>query len=242
MIIRRTQTSKLSKFLLIVCNTYTNITPTSASLKNVDIRRRSRHYHHSVPVKHSGYRRTSMFMDNEFIELRLPSDMKNSYMSSIPDRASVDEATILWIETVTSGLLDAPERVTRLYARDAILWGTVSDEVRTSPIQILKYFEHFARVPGLRLIPESLRSCVQIYGNIALSSGYYSFSCSPKNPNGPPKIICGRYTFVYRRLPTPREDGLVWEIVNHHSSIIPTPPSDLSNTNGCSQGFIMTIA
>ncbi len=239
MIIHTPQKSKLTKFMIIFYSTCSRVI---ASSKNMDIRRRSRHYHHSVPVKHSTYRRTPMLTDNDLINFTRPSAMKHSYTSSVPERASVDDATILWIETVTSGLLDAPERVTRLYARDAILWGTVSDEVRTTPEKILKYFEHFARVPGLRLIPESLRSCVQIYGNIALSSGYYSFSCSSKNPNGPPKIIHGRYTFVYRRLHTPREDGVVWEIVNHHSSIIPIPPSDLTNTNGCTAGSVLMIA
>ena len=240
MIVRTIQKSKLAKVVFVACATNSNFTHVIASSKLTNLRGRSHQYNYSVPVRHSARRYSATLTDNKFKDFRTLSDVKESY--SVPDRTSVDDATIIWIETVTSGLIDAPQRVTRLYSRDAILWGTVSDQVRTTSDQILNYFEHFARVPGIRLIPESLRSCVQIYGNIALSSGYYSFSCSPKNPNGPPRIIHGRYSFVYRRLHTPREDGLMWEIVNHHSSIIPNPPPDLSNTNECRAGSILTIA
>lgn len=242
MIVRTIQTSKIAKVVFVACATNSNFAHVIASSKHAKIRARLHQYNYSVPLSHSRHRYSSTVTDNKFNNLRRHSNMKDSYSDPVPDRASVDDATILWIETVTSGVLDAPQRVTRLYAQDAILWGTVSDQVRTTPDQILDYFEHFARVPGIRLIPESLRSCVQIYGNIALSSGYYSFSCSPKNTNGPPRIIHGRYSFVYRRLSSPHKEGVMWEIVNHHSSIIPNPPPDLSNINECSAGSILTIA
>ena len=152
MIVRTIQRSKLAKVVFVACAAKTNITDAGASSKYTNIRGRSHQYNYSVPVSHSGYRYNSTLTDNKFNNLRRPYDMKYSY--SVPDRTSVDDATILWIETVTSGLIDAPERVSRLYARDAILWGTVSDQVRTTSDQILNYFEHFARVPGIRLIPE----------------------------------------------------------------------------------------
>lgn len=240
MVLRTIQTSKLAKIVFVVCATNANYTHVIASSKHANIRGRTHQYNYSVPVRHSGHRYSNTLTNNKFNDLSKSSIMKDTY--SVPDRTSVDDATILWIETVTSGLIDAPQLVTRLYARDAILWGTVSNQVRTTPDEILNYFEHFARVPGIRLIPESLRSCVQIYGNIALSSGYYSFSCSPKNPNGPPRFIHGRYSFVYRRVPTPYKNGVMWEIVNHHSSVIPNPPPDLSNTNECNPSSILTIA
>lgn len=233
------QSSMLVVALLVACATFA---PAAASSKRADMRGPSRQYDYSAPAPRPRRRRVPVPSEHDLLDVREPPAVEDSYMSSAPDRASVDDATTLWIRTVTSGLPDAPQRVARLYARDAILWGTVSDEVRTTTDQILQYFEHFARVPGLRLIPESLRSSVQIYGNVALSSGYYSFSCSPKTPNGPPKIIHGRYTFVYRRLPTPREDGVEWEIVNHHSSTIPTPPADLGKTSGSAASSISVVA
>ena len=46
----------------------------------------------------------------------------------------------MWKETVTLGTEDAPRKTADLYAEDAVLWGTVSEEVRETPEQIYDYF------------------------------------------------------------------------------------------------------
>lgn len=48
--------------------------------------------------------------------------------------------TIVWKETVTEGEKDTPRKTADLYAKDAVLWGTVSEEVRETPEQIYDYF------------------------------------------------------------------------------------------------------
>ena len=48
--------------------------------------------------------------------------------------------TAVWKDTVTMGKADTPRKVADLYAPDATLWGTVSEEVRDTPEQIYAYF------------------------------------------------------------------------------------------------------
>lgn len=56
------------------------------------------------------------------------------------DRKAVAATTAIWKDTVTSGTYDAPKKTAALYAADATLWGTVSEEVRDTPQQIYAYF------------------------------------------------------------------------------------------------------
>ena len=56
------------------------------------------------------------------------------------DQKAVAATTIVWKDTVTLGTDDAPRRTANLYAEDAVLWGTVSEEVRETPEQIYDYF------------------------------------------------------------------------------------------------------
>lgn len=136
------------------------------------------------------------------------------------EKASVDEATIAWMNTVTT-YGDTSEQVTKLYSEDSVLWGTVSEDLRYTKKDIKSYFEYFANIPGLTVKPESFKSVVQIFGkrrNIAISSGYYEFL----KPDGRGGItsIPARFTFAYRK----KKYSNQWEIINHHSSIIPKQP------------------
>ncbi|CAM9190379.1 unnamed protein product, partial [Discosporangium mesarthrocarpum] len=56
------------------------------------------------------------------------------------DKATVLATTARWRETVTSQTPNAPKETAALYSPDAILWGTVSEEVRGTPQEILDYF------------------------------------------------------------------------------------------------------
>lgn len=53
---------------------------------------------------------------------------------------AVAAKTVVWKDTVTLGTPDAPTKTCALYASDAVLWGTVSEEVRETPEQIYDYF------------------------------------------------------------------------------------------------------
>eukprot|EP00616_Rhizochromulina_sp_CCMP1243_P000922 CAMPEP_0118998682 /NCGR_PEP_ID=MMETSP1173-20130426/63201_1 /TAXON_ID=1034831 /ORGANISM="Rhizochromulina marina cf, Strain CCMP1243" /LENGTH=541 /DNA_ID=CAMNT_0006950181 /DNA_START=29 /DNA_END=1655 /DNA_ORIENTATION=+ len=142
----------------------------------------------------------------------------------ITQKESVDTATRHWCSTVTSGAEDNWQRVVNLYAKDAKLWGTVSEDLRGEQ-DLIDYFKFFAMIPGLSLKPGSYKSDVQVMGDSAINSGYYTFEIPQKD--GSIKAVPARFTFVYRK----REealDGIEWEIVNHHSSAVPEQPDALS--------------
>lgn len=81
--------------------------------------------------------------------------------------AQVAAATAEWIATFNTR---DPVRISALYAPDAILWGTVSKTIRTTPEEILEYFtESSARRPNLRMFLGEYH--VRLYGDIAINSG-----------------------------------------------------------------------
>jgi uncharacterized protein (TIGR02246 family) len=124
---------------------------------------------------------------------------------------SVEAATREWISTFNTR--DAA-RISALYAPDAILWGTVSKTIRTTPEEILEYFiESATKRPKLQMVLGE--HIVRVFGDIATTSGYYS----SRNPvDGQEVVIPMRFTFMYRR------DGDRWMIVNHHSSRFASTP------------------
>ena len=125
--------------------------------------------------------------------------------------AQVAAATLEWIKTFNTR--DAT-RISALYAPDAILWGTVSKTIRTTPEEILEYFEESsAKRPNLRMFLGEYH--VRLFGNIATNSGYYT----SRNPvDGQEVETPMRFTFTYRN------DGDRWMIVNHHSSRFASAP------------------
>ena len=124
--------------------------------------------------------------------------------------AQVAAATAEWISTFNTR---DPVRISALYAPDAILWGTVSKTIRTTPAEILEYFEESSAMrPDLRMFLGEYH--VRIYGEIAINSGYYT----SRNPvEGKEVVIPMRFTFTYRK------EGDRWMIINHHSSRFAQP-------------------
>ncbi|MEQ1881448.1 MAG: DUF4440 domain-containing protein [Burkholderiales bacterium] len=125
-------------------------------------------------------------------------------------RVQVAAATAEWIATFNTR---DPARISALYAPEAILWGTVSQTIRTTPQEISEYFtESATRRPKLRMVLGEYH--VQLYGDLAMNSGYYT----SRNPvDGNEVVIPMRFTFTYRK------QGDRWMIVNHHSSRFATP-------------------
>merc|ERR1711988_366405 len=95
-------------------------------------------------------------------------------LASTLEKESVDKATLHWCKTVTSGADDNWQRVKNLYADDAILWGTVSEDMRSGQ-DLTDYFKYFAMIPGLNLKEGSYKSSVQVMGDSAINSGYHTF-------------------------------------------------------------------
>jgi uncharacterized protein (TIGR02246 family) len=123
----------------------------------------------------------------------------------------VAAATTEWISTFNTR---NAARISALYAPDAILWGTVSRTIRTTPQEILEYFEESsAKRPDLRMFLGEHH--VRLYGDIAINSGYYT----SRNPvEGQEVVIPMRFTFTYRK------EGGRWMIINHHSSRFASSP------------------
>jgi uncharacterized protein (TIGR02246 family) len=107
-----------------------------------------------------------------------------------------------------------PDAMLPLYAKDAVLWGTLSPTVRSDPAALKAYF-----VGAFQALPKATvkfgDQLIRVYGNTAVNTGYYTFSYTK---DGETKSIPARYSFTYVK------DGNDWKIVDHHSSAVPAPP------------------
>lgn len=127
-----------------------------------------------------------------------PADARQAEIASLFDR---------WNAALATG---NPAEVTKLYAPDAVLEPTVSNEVRTTPGEIRSYFVNF-----LKMKPQGIVNYRQIRildDNTALDTGVYTFHLTKE---GKQQTMQARYTYVYEKL-----DG-DWKIINHHSSAMP---------------------
>jgi len=123
------------------------------------------------------------------------------------DRADVEAATQRWIAAFNRKDTDG---IAALYAPDAVFQGTSSGEIRDTPALVREYFKSLATLGDQRMATGDHR--VQLYGDIAINSGYYTRSGTQ---DGKPVEGRARFSFVYAR-----RNGQ-WLIVNHHSSSVP---------------------
>jgi uncharacterized protein (TIGR02246 family) len=104
-----------------------------------------------------------------------------------------------------------PDTILVLYAKDGVLWGTLSPTVRSDPAGLKAYF-----VGAFQALPKATvkfgDQLIRVYGNTAINTGYYTFSYTK---DGETKSIPARYSFTYVK------DGNDWKIVDHHSSAMP---------------------
>ena len=105
------------------------------------------------------------------------------------------------------------ENIVRLYADEAVLWGTFSDTLRDSPRLIEEYFKKLFERDGLRV--EWGTMCTRSCDGFHLYSGTYAFSYV----EGKPVIVPARFTFVIGR-----DKDAGFRILTHHSSLIPGNP------------------
>ncbi len=128
------------------------------------------------------------------------------------------DATLADIEAVTAAWADAynsrdPANVLRLYAEDAVFWGTVSPTLRDTPDEVHDYFKGMPDRPRARV--EIGEHRIQIFGEVATSTGYYTFSNT--DDQGVKTSSPSRFSFTYHH----RDSR--WLIVVHHSSRVPAP-------------------
>src|SRR5690242_6431307 len=100
-------------------------------------------------------------------------------------KAEVAAATSAWGQALAD-----PEKVSSLYADDAVLWGTAAPNIRSGRAAVREYFVGVAKAaPGITInFGEQL---IRIYGNAAVNSGYYTFSWVK---DGETKSVPARYS------------------------------------------------
>jgi uncharacterized protein (TIGR02246 family) len=127
-------------------------------------------------------------------------------------RDDVAAATANWANVFADNNADS---ILPLYAKDAVLWGTLSPVVRNDPGAIKAYF-----VGAFNALPKATvkfgDQLIRIYGNTAVNTGYYTFSYVK---DGETKSIPARYSLTFVR------DADKWLIVDHHSSAMPPAPA-----------------
>ncbi|AMO93294.1 hypothetical protein CFter6_0565 [Collimonas fungivorans] len=132
-----------------------------------------------------------------------PTNSREAEVAALFDR---------WNAALATGNAD---QVTKLYAADAVLEPTVSNEVRTTPAEIKSYFVKF-----LQMKPQGTINYRQIRflgDNAALDTGVYTFNLTK---DGKAKKVHARYTYVYKKVDSD------WKILNHHSSMMPELAND----------------
>jgi uncharacterized protein (TIGR02246 family) len=126
-------------------------------------------------------------------------------------KEDVAAATANWGQVLAQ---QNPDTITALYAKDGVLWGTLSPTVRSSPDAIRAYFvAAFAALPQIKVAFGD--QLIRVYGNTAVNTGYYTFSYTK---DGETKSLPARYSLTYVK------DGDNWMIADHHSSAMPAPP------------------
>ncbi|MEU0898004.1 SgcJ/EcaC family oxidoreductase [Streptomyces massasporeus] len=115
-----------------------------------------------------------------------------------------------WNATLRTG---DPKKVADLYAKDAVLLPTVSNQVRTDRAAIVDYFEHFLQNKPVGTKVESVVNVLD--RDTVIDTGVYEFTLTDHG-TGEKSTVKARYTYAYEKQPNGR-----WLIVNHHSSKMP---------------------
>lgn len=139
----------------------------------------------------------------------LTSDLalRSTIVPNVTERTLVQTKT--WIDTVTSGNALAARQTADLYAPNAVLWGTFSQQVRTNHTDIYEYFTEFTQLPDLQVT--YYKPFVRNLTPYASNDGYYTFEYKH---NGTVVQRKARFSMLFRESD--------WLIVDHHSSLIPS--------------------
>jgi uncharacterized protein (TIGR02246 family) len=117
-------------------------------------------------------------------------------------------ATMKWAERLAQ---NDPDTIVLLYARDAVLWGTLAPTLAADRAAVREYF-----VTAFRLLPrlevDLGEHLIHVYGSTAVNTGYYTFTYFK---DGEIRTLPARYSFTFVK------EGENWMIVAHHSSAMP---------------------
>lgn len=147
-----------------------------------------------------------------------------SIMLKVPMQQALEfteaEAAHAWAAAFNEHDID---RLCSLYDSQAVLWGTMSPQIVTSAQGVRAYFERTFQ--GATDICVSMNDAhVRSFGDVAVSTGSYAFALSI---GGSSRLLPARFSFMYRR------SAELWLIVDHHSSLMPSPqPVPTASSSG----------
>jgi hypothetical protein len=121
-------------------------------------------------------------------------------------RAAARQALFRWAEVISLGQIDA---VLALYAPDAILVPTLSDEIREREEERRRYFEAFLSNENLRCTITHFKIRISLKMSTVIIGGLYTFHF---RRNGHEEVVPARVLFTFGMI-----DGR-WLITGHHSS------------------------
>jgi hypothetical protein len=103
-----------------------------------------------------------------------------------------------------------PVKISELYGDSFILYATFSTKI-DKPEALVNYFVTLMKKKDLKVVFNEQN--IRIHGSGAVDSGLYTFSFTDEQ--GKKVEVPARYTFVYELT------GQGWQIVDHHSSVLP---------------------
>ena len=109
-----------------------------------------------------------------------------------------------WNDALATG---NPDVVTNMYAKDAVLLPTVSNQVRHNHSEIRDYFVAFLAKQPQGVITES--NARVLSDTLATNAGIYVFTF------GDGSSVSARFNYTYELI------GGAWKIIQHHSSAMP---------------------
>jgi len=123
--------------------------------------------------------------------------------------AEVTKTGQVWQQAIAS---HNATTIAALYSPDAYLYPTF-DNMIDDHAALLEYFKKITQNENLKVVFD--KQHIQVYGNVAVNSGLYTFSYQQ---DGKDVVVPARYTFVYLH------HGNEWLIIDHHSSVLPKHP------------------
>ena len=129
------------------------------------------------------------------------------------EESIIEQTLSSWSSAVESGDLDS---VLTHYHPDAVLWGTISEDIRVNTSDIRHYFEHFC--PKVTGETQWNQVYIQDMTDFVVASGHYTF------------VLDGNDTLArYSITLVPRNEGDYsdWVYLHHHSSTQPENPLGL---------------
>ena len=125
-------------------------------------------------------------------------------------KTEILSATRTWADAVNAC---NPARISALYDREAVFWATTSPNIYSTPESVRKYFDGVCASPTPPKVQFG-EQLIRVHGDTAIDSGSYTFTVI----EGREMSVPARFSIAYRKV------GDQWLIVDHHSSLRPTPP------------------